>query len=187
MTEAITTTGEDTTKPETDEPEVAEEFDTTEQEFRNLYQRCDEESAQMKALAMNLQPSAPQAAEALRQVAGNVYPLMQEVIATCGGAFQSIEESPDDDEEGGVGLTDEDAVDFARTLMANNKMIAELREAATDDAVRGRLDAIKAMNDEMLARVLELADMAQEDLDRALAEAESSPEPEAPPPEGEVN
>jgi hypothetical protein len=185
--EVVETTGQDTTAiVETSEPaaaaepEVVEDFDSTEEEFRSLFQRCDDEAASMKQLAMQIQPSAPQAAEALRQVAGNVYPLMQEVIATCGGAFQAID---DEDEQPGEGLSDEDALDFARTLMANTKMITELREAATDDAIRGRLDAMATMNNEMHARILELAEMTQEDLDKALAEAEAAPEQ----PAGEVN
>jgi hypothetical protein len=180
MTDAITTTGEDTTQAFAAEPDVAEEFDTTEDEFRSLYQRCDDEATSMKQLATNLQPSAPQAAEALRQVAGNVLPLLQEIIATCGGAFQSIEEGIDEEGEAGEGITDGDALDFARTLIANTKMIVELREAAlSDEAVRERLDALRTMNEEMLKRVLDLADMTQEELDKALVEEAKEPvEPE---------
>jgi len=171
MADAIVTKGETVQK---DEPPVAEEFDNTDQEFRALYDRCDEDSARMKQLAMSLQPSAPQAAEALRQIAGNVYPLMQEVIATCGGAFQSLEELSDE-EGAGEGLGDEDALDFARTLIANNKIIAELITVSTDTELTDRLGAVKAMNDEMLARVLELADMTEQDLEQALGEEASEP------------
>lgn len=164
MADTIVTTGE-----AVNEPQVAEEFDSTEQEFRALYDRCEEESQRMKQLATSIQPSAPQAAEAMRQVAGNVLPLLQEVIATCGGALQSLEDLA---EEGpaGEGLGEEDALDFARTILANNKIIAELLTAATDAELIERLTAVKTMNEEMMERLLELADLSEQELQQALAQ-----------------
>ena len=183
---AIVTTGVEQQPPEVEQPQPDDDDDegeltSTAEEFRAIFEGCEETGDRLKKLAMSLQPSAPQAAEALRQVAGEVVPLISDLIAATGGALEAMEEGggSEGDQEG---LSDEDAVDFTRTFTANLKLISEVREAAVSDEQREGLDALRSMNEEMMQRTLGLSDLDEAQMQAALAQPEvpaEGPDPEA--------
>jgi hypothetical protein len=161
-----------------------EEFESTGDEFRALYRRCDDTKTSLLKIANRIQPKSPEAADVLRQVAGNVLQLLQDTVAACGGAFEAVEGQIEDVEEGegGEGLSEEDAVDFYRTVLANIKLVEHGIQASDAGEQRDALEALKKMNDEMRRRVVELSDMEEADLLKA---AEQEPESESAEPEGE--
>jgi trehalose-6-phosphatase len=163
-------------KPEADD---AEGFDDTEDEFRALYQRCEETKADLLRLANRMAQKSPNSADVLRQVAGNVVQLLQDTVASCGGAFEDVEErlADEDDAGGSAGLDEEDAVDFYRTMLANLRLVETAVQASEAGDQREGLEALQKMNEEMRDRVVELSGLEAEELQKL---AEKEPEPEAP-------
>jgi 2,4-dienoyl-CoA reductase-like NADH-dependent reductase (Old Yellow Enzyme family) len=157
---------ENESKPQPDE---AEEYESTEEEFRAIFEEVDEVERQMMQLAAKMQPSAPQMAEALRQTAGNLCPLLSKLTAATGAALQTVEdvlESEDEETEESEepALGEEDALMFGRTFVANMNLVKKLLESATTEEEREVLSALLKLNEEALSRTAELAEVDQEEL-----------------------
>ena len=185
-----TTSSEETMsaeEPETDEPE----FDTTKDEFQALFKRCGAAKEKLLQMANRMSQSNTDAADVLRQVAGNVLQLLEDTVAACGGALDAIETQLEEGagEGGEEGIGEEDAVVLTKTFLANEKLVDDCLLSATDDA-KPVLHGLKAMNEESRERVLELSGLEAEELQKLIEEEEQSEEqseePAAPPP-SEVN
>jgi len=151
-----------------EESEDGAEYESTGDEFRALLTECEESRTKLLQYANRVQGRSPEAAEVVRQIAGELLPLMETVVMASGAAFEAIEQEVEETGSG-EGLDAEDAVNFYRTLVADLKFIDEALVVAVGDEQRAAVDALKAMNEEMLKRVVELSDEEESDL-RAQAE-----------------
>lgn len=159
------------------------DFDSTEEEFRAMFVEAERTQAQLLKLANRMAPTSPDVAEAIRQIVGNVLPLVQNLAAACGGAFSAVEEVLGDLQEGGdeeeeeSGLEYEDARDFYRVLTANLKLLDDTLAVTDAPEQKLTLETLRTMNATMRDRLPELSGMSLEDLQSA-ADAPDEPEEE---------
>jgi hypothetical protein len=171
---------DDTTKSaEGTEPD----FDSTEDEFRAMFVEAERTQAQLLKLANRMSPTSPDVAEAIRQIVGNVLPLIQNLAAACGGAFSGVEEVLGDLQEGAgeeeeeSGLEYDDARDFYRVLTANLKLLDDTLAVTDAPEQKLTLETLRTMNATMRDRLPELSGMSLEELQKA-ADAPDEPEEE---------
>jgi hypothetical protein len=176
MTDPESTTERDTAES-SDEPKVAADYESAQAELRDIFQEAEQVQRDLLSMAAKLDAAAPQGAEALRQVAGNVLPLLQRLICACGAGFESVDEALDlEAEEAEEPLLDEEeAVEFARTLTANIVLLKQFETTATEQE-RDGIAATMALNQEMLERVAELADLEPAELAKQLADVSEADE-----------
>lgn len=143
---------------ETEPEEEEEDAPSIEDEFRNLFTEAEGEGRRLKNLAMKAEQSGDASSAAvLREVAGGVVQLLQDMIATCGGAFQDMEVAVGDTMEGSR-LETEDAEKLHGLLLACRKLVTELLGAgATGDSKQG-LETLAALIDDQMGFVLDVSD-----------------------------
>lgn len=119
----------------------------------------------------------PGGAEALRQVAGNVVPLLSDLIAIVAGAFETLEErigSVETQQSGG--LDDEDAYMLVRIFEQNIRLFKKLVEVATG-IERTAVEELLKLNQEAQERVVEISgddeilESVRKEIDEALSGA----------------
>jgi hypothetical protein len=143
---------------ETSVEEREEEAPSIEDEFRALYTEAQGEGRRLKRLAMQVEQSGDSAsATVLREVAGGLVQLLQDLIATTGGAFQEIEASLDGIEEESRLLT-EDAEKLHGLLQACRKLVSELLAAGASGESKEGLEKLLALIDDQMGFVLEVSD-----------------------------
>lgn len=131
---------------ETEGEEQLEEDEEEEDEFRVLFAEAEGESKRLKSLAMKAEQAGDASAAAvLREVAGGVVQLIQDLIATTGGTIQDLQA----DEEGSR-LDDEDAEKLHGLLVACRKLAREVMAAgAVGDSKQGLETLVKLIEDQM--------------------------------------
>jgi hypothetical protein len=155
------------------------EFESTEAEFRKIFEDCEATRDKMLKIANRMAARNSDAADVLRQVINNIIPLLSDVVAACGGAFDAVESQVDMLEEsagegGGEGLSEDDAVDFYRVVTADLHLINQAIEASSGGEQRTALEALRDMNKQMLERVCELSDMEDEEIAKLASEPPST-------------
>lgn len=152
---------DDSTESEVEEDGDDEESPSIEDEFRNLFAEADAESRRLKGIAMKAEQSGdPSSAAVLREVAGGVVQLIQDLIATCGGAFQDVESMMGD--EDGSRLDDEDAEKLHGLLLACRKLVTELLAAGAAGDSRVGLETLISLLDDQIGFVLDVSDYEPE-------------------------
>jgi hypothetical protein len=141
---------------ETDDEELEEEEEAD--EFRTLFAEAEAEGKRLKVLAMKAEQAGdPASAAVLREVAGGVVQLIQEVIATTGGTFQELNTDSD-----GSHLEEEDAEKLHGLLLACRKLASEVLSAgAVGDSKQG-LETLSKLIDDQLEFILEISDYEPE-------------------------
>lgn len=159
-----------------------QEEQSTEEELRSLYQEIESEQGKLMRVASRMAQRDAQAAEVLRQVSGNVLPLLLGLTATVGGAIAALEDQVYELSEGEAGLSEQDGTDLYQVFVANLKLLDELvaaAGAAGEEDTRQRLAALRALNEEMRTRVVDLAGLEESELAEA-GEEPAEPEAEEP-------
>ncbi len=170
-------------EPKDDEVEEPE-FESTEAEFRAIYNECETTQQKLLKIANRMAQRNSDAADVLRQVANELIPLLKSVVSASGGAFDAMEaqlellESEGGEGGGSEGLEDEDAVDFYRVITADLKLIEQAIEASVGGDQRVALQALRDMNVQMRERIVELSDLEEEEIERLANEPPSEDEDE---------
>lgn len=145
---------------ESDELNVADDDEPSiEDEFRNLFTEAQGEGRRLKNLAMKAEQSGDASAAAvLREVAGGVVQLLQDLIATSGGAFQEIDATLDGIEEESR-LLPEDAEKLHGLLLACRKLAVEVLAGSSANAdAKDALEKLVALIDDQLSFVVDISD-----------------------------
>jgi hypothetical protein len=144
---------------EEEEVEDSEEDDpSVEDEFRNLFAEAQGEGRRLKSLAMKAEQAGDSASAAvLREVAGGVVQLIQDVIATTGGAFQEMDATLNGIEEESRLLT-EDAEKLHGLLRACRKLVTEVLGAGAVGESKDGLEKLRDLIDDQLEFVVDISD-----------------------------
>lgn len=158
-----------------DDTDDDEELVPVETEFRELYDASEGLREKMLRLAKTKQEEG-NASEAniLRVIAGDVLPLLSDLIATTGGAITELEESagPSAPVEG---LDEDDATQIYTTILSNTAFLRNLRSSAGDPQLVDGLNKLLALNDASLQLIRDtFGDEIHEAAQSVLAEAAAS-------------
>lgn len=131
---------------ETEGEEQEDEDEEGEDEFRVLFSEAEAESKRLKGLAMKAEQAGDASAAAvLREVAGGVVQLIQDVIATTGGTFDDMQSEAE-----GSRLEDDDAEKLYGLLQACRKLAREVMAAGpVGDSKQGLETLLKLIEDQM--------------------------------------
>lgn len=133
-----------------DENEDAPDDEATiDEEFRGLYSDIGKIKDRWLVTAKKKEAEGDTvSAQILRMVAGDIIPIITDLIATSGGAFDEMsafmEEQTDAAE--GSSLTEEEAVQVYVTLMSNIQAFTRLKESASETSAKEAFDTLIALN-----------------------------------------
>jgi hypothetical protein len=167
----ITTTGSDV--DEGDESQDQEEELTIEEEFRTLWGDAQTMQARfMKLAAQADEEKDPTSAKILRSIGGDLMPLISDVIAASGSAFEEVGEVADEAHSGGVDLTDDELVQIYVTLASNERAFSQLIDMTQDENAKAGLQQLLGLNQSALSMLKEnfgedLVNAAQDKLQEA--------------------
>lgn len=123
-------------------------------EFRVLFAEAEGESKRLKSLAMKAEQAGDASAAAvLREVAGGVVQLIQDLIATTGGTIQDLQA----DEEASR-LDDEDAEKLYGLLTACRKLAKEVMAAGPSGESKQGLETLLKLIEDQMEFVLEVSE-----------------------------
>lgn len=145
----------------------SEEF-TIEESFRHLYGDAQSMQSRLMRIAQSADEEKNSTkAEVVRILAGDVMPLISDLIAESGSAFEEVGQVAEEAHEANVDLSDEDLVQIYVTLMSNERAFAQLVDATSDeDAKKGLGEMVKINQNTM--------QMLQEQFGEELVEAAES-------------
>lgn len=162
---------ETTTEEETEDGEET----TIEEEFKNLFQDASELQKRWMRLAQSKEEEKdPKSANLLRLIAGDVFPLISDLIAASGSAFEEVGAVAEAAEEG-PNLTDEELIQIYITLVSNKKAFEQLEEASNDPKIKEGLHRLVVLNTETMEMLKtnfgdELVEAAEEQIKEATVE-----------------
>lgn len=143
----ITSTTADT------ETEDGENYElTVEEEFRALW--GDSQGMQkrfMKLAAQAEEEKDNSSAKILRAIGGDLMPLIMDVIAASGSAFEEVGAAAAEEGGSGIELTEEELVQIYVTLASNERAFSQLVEVAQDDKAKEGLQQLVQLNQSVLS------------------------------------
>lgn len=146
-----------------------------EEEFRGLYSDIGRIKERWLRMAKQKEEEKDStSAQLLRLIAGDIIPIITDVIAASGGGFSEMLELVSDaaSAEGATGLSEEDATQVYATLMSNTIAFQKLREEAKESEAKQALSHLIALNEDTMAVLRdeygeELAEAAKDQLQQA--------------------
>ena len=137
---------------EDNEPEPSEDDELTiEEEFRGLYADVNKIKDRWMRLAKQKEEEKDKAsAQLLRLIAGDIIPIIADVIAASGGAFDEVSGMISDASglgEDGANLTEDEAVQIYVTLMSNVDAFKRMVDTAPDANVKAALSHLVGLNE----------------------------------------
>lgn len=163
------------------EPEAeAEESTDTEVEFQTLLGRATKARQTVMALASQ---KGVGGADALRQLGGTVLVILEDLIASCGGALCAIEDQlMEAAAESEGGLSEDDAASLYLTLTANLNMLDSVSGEAVaslmSDEQKTAMAALREMNRQSRDLVVELSGLDEAELADLAKPEEEAENPE---------
>jgi hypothetical protein len=160
---------------QTVDDEDGEEFVSVEEEFRELYGSAQALREKMLRMAKSKQEEGnPTEANILRVIAGDVLPLLSDLIATSGGAIAELEDSAGGASGEDGGLDGEEATQLYITILSNMTFLQNLSTSATDPALIDGLKKLISLNENSLGLLRDtFGDEIQESAQAVLTEAAS--------------
>ena len=134
--------------PPVEEPNFDEEVSIGD-EFRGLYNDTNKIKDRWLRLAKTKEEEKDEvSAKLLRLIAGDVMPLISDMIAASGAGFEEMEEAMADNEEAqqNGGLTDEEVAQIYVTLLSNEAAFKQLVDQAGDENVKSGLQQLVDLN-----------------------------------------
>lgn len=136
------------------EAELEEEEEDEADEFRVLFSEAEGEAKRLKSLAMKAEQAGDASAAAvLREVAGGVVQLIQDLIATTGGTIQDLQS-----EEEASRLDDDDAEKLHGLLSACRKLAKEVMAAGPVGESKQGLEVLIKLIEDQMEFVLEISE-----------------------------
>lgn len=117
------------------------------EEFRSLYSDAQSVESRWKRLAVSKQEEGDMvSANIIRLIAGDLLPLISDVIAASGAALEDLEEAQAEAAGEGGGLDEDEAAMVYAALLSNTRAFQQLAAGTPDENAKAQLSKMIGVN-----------------------------------------